>query len=231
MSKINKALEIAADAIDEIGPVKALKSLWDGVVSMRIESVFKNCAEQLNGSGTIEEKFKEKLHKYAESDFGQETVYALIQKSITADSKECCKIIGIILGLAMSQNRTLTQEERVLSEALRSITDSDLELLKKTYHSAGKVPTHPEIIKQAAGDKKKLQEQIQKNSLSIFDYYKYKYLTGNIEEDIYSIERLKRLDILTAYSLYGGRAVAGTRGLFKFTQLSVRLIELSEKVV
>lgn len=231
MSKINKALEIASDAVDEIGPVKALKSIWDGIVSKKMESVFKNCAKQLNEDGDIEEKFKEKLENYASSEFGQETVYSLVQKSVTADSKECCKIIGILLGLAMSEDRPLTQEERVLSEALRLMTDSDLDLLKKLYSFTNQVPVHPEIIKQADGDQRKLLEQIQRNSQHIQDYYNCGVLSGKLEEDVYSLERLKKLDILTAYSIYGCRAVTSTRGLFKFTHLSVRLIKLSSKVV
>jgi len=224
-------LEVASDAVDEIGPVKALKSIWDGIVSRKMESVFRNCAKQLDEDGDIEEKFKEKLDHYASSEFGQETVYSLVQKSITADSKECCKIIGILLGLAMSEDRPLTQEERVLSEALRLMTDSDLDLLNKLYLNYGQVPVHPEILKQADGDQQKLKEQVQRNSLHIKDYYDCGALSGSIEEDVYSLERLKKLDILVAYSVYGARAVTTTRGLFKFTPLSVRLIELSSQVV
>jgi len=231
MSTTNKILEIAADAVDEIGPVKALKSIWDNIVSKKMENVFKNCAEQLNVTGNVESKFKEKLDEYAESEFGQETVYSLVQKSITADSKECCKILGVLLGMAMLENRALSQEERVLSEALRSMTDSDLILLKKIYATASKIPIHPELIKQAGGDQEKLQVQVQRNSLSIQDFYSNNLLMGSPDEDCYSIERLKKLDILTAYSVYGGRAVTSTRGLFKFTPLSVQLIELSNKVV
>lgn len=231
MTKTNQVLNIAADAIDEIGPVKALKSIWDGIVSKRMESVFKNCAQQLEDDGNIEEKFKEKLNKYAESEFGQETVYSLVQKSITADSKECCKILGVLLGKAMAENRPLKQQERVLSDALRSITDHDLLLLQKLYATAHQMPIHPELIKQANGDQQKLKEQIQRNSLSLSDFYQYGLLTGNQDEDFYSLERLKKYDILTAYAIYGGRAVSSIQNLFKFTHLSVELVGLARQVV
>jgi len=110
MTKTNEIISIVADAVDEIGPIKALKKIWDKVVTIKIRNVFKNCAKQLNCSGNIEDDFKNKLDEYTDNEFGQETVYSLIQKSINAESKECCKIIGLILGCAMLENRPLSQE-------------------------------------------------------------------------------------------------------------------------
>lgn len=231
MSKTNEILDIAADAVDEIGPVKALKKVWDKVVTKKIKNVFVNCAKQLNCSGNIEEDFKKKLDDYTEKEHGQETVYSLIQKSINSDSKECCKIIGIILGVAMLENRSLSQEERILSEALRSMTDYDLNLLVKIHQTINRLPPHPKLVKRANGDKQKLDEEVKKNSVNINDFFNYSLITGDPNEAYYSVERLKSLHILTATAVYAGTARTGTSGLLKLTQLSIKLVSLASKTI
>lgn len=231
MTKTNEILEIVADVIDEIGPVKALKKIWDKVVSEKIQNVFKNCANQLNLTGNIEEEFREKLDNYAESEFGQETVYSLVQKSINSESKDCCKIIGVILGHAMLQNRPLSQEERVLSEALTHMTDYDLELLINIHLHINVLPIHPALIKHADGDQQKLHEQVNINSVSISDFFKHNLISGNANEAYYSVERMKSLHILKSTALYAGTARAGTAGLFKLTNLSVKLVELHKQLI
>jgi hypothetical protein len=233
MSKINEVLDVAADAVDEIGPVKALKKVWDKVVSNKIKNVFKNCAKQLNLSGNIEQEFKEKLDKYTGTDFGQETVYSLVQKSISSESKECCKVIGILLGRAMLENRPLNQAERTMAEALKSMTDYDLSLLVGIHSTISYLPIkiHPDIIKRADGDEQIVRKATENNSVDISDFFIYKLIAGDKNEAYYSVERMKGLNVLTANARYEGVARINTNGLLRITPLSSYLVDLAKCVI
>ena len=56
--KVDDIIEISTDIIDELGPIKVLKKVWGKITEHRMNSIFKNCANQITGDGKIEEKFK-----------------------------------------------------------------------------------------------------------------------------------------------------------------------------
>jgi len=111
------------------------------------------------------------------------------------------------------------------------MTDFDLKLLIQIHKTISSLPIHPDLIKRANGNKSELQHFIRTNSVNINDFFAHKLITGNTNEAFYSVERMKSFHILTATALYGGRALTGTSGLLKLTQLSIKLVELASKTI
>lgn len=228
--KVDDIIEISTDLVDELGPIKALKKIWDKLTEYRISSVFKNCANQLAGDGKIEDKFKKKLDDFLKTEFGQDTTFSLINKAIQADNILSCKMLGVLLGLAMNENRGLTLEEKIIAEALKLIQDSEIPLLKQIQSTIDKVPTPTRVIEAANGDQSKIRTSLQQNSVNIRDFYENGLLNGNLNNDFYTIERLKSMHILTVTGLHKGVLVTATSGLFKFTNITLKVIDLANKI-
>lgn len=229
--KIDDIIEISTDVIDELGPVKAIKKIWDKITENRINSVFKNCANQISGDGNIEEKFKKKLDSFLKTEFGQDTTFSLINKALQAENILTCKMLGVLLGLAINEKRNLTLEEKIIAEGLKTLQDSEIYLLINIVDNITKIPTAEKVLKSSEGNPEKLQEEIRRNSVSIKDFYKNRIFTGNINDDFLSIERLKKLNILTVTSTYEGWAVSSTDGLFKLTNRALQIIQLAKKII
>ena len=228
--KVEDIIEISTDIVDELGPIKAIMKVWDKLTEHRINSVFRNCANQLSGNGKIEDKFKKKLNDYLKTEFGQETTFSLINKAIQADNVLTCKMLGVLLGTTMNENRGLTLEEKIIAEALKQMQDSEVQLLKKIQNNINRIPTPPKLIEDSKGDQEKLRTSIQQNSLSIRDFYENKLLQGDLNSDYYSIERLKTMNILTVTAKHEGMLKATTFGLFKFTNITYRVVDLANKI-
>jgi len=187
------------------------------------------CSEQLHGEGSIENKFKEKLNKYSNTEFGQNVVFGMTTKALNTESQWCCRILGIILGQAMRANRNLNFEERILSEALTSMNDFDLQLLIDIVHKINLIPIPDKLLKLAKEDKDRYKNALQNNSTHIIDFYKNGLIAGNPEEGYYTVERLKKLFILRCTSTHNGWAVTSTDGLLKIYKVSNMMANLASK--
>jgi len=228
--RANDWLEITSDVVEEIGPVKALKKIWDKFVEKRIDSLFRTAAKQLDGEGTLEEKFREKLLKYTENEDGQETVYLILNKALIAESAWCCRIIGVLLGRAMNQDRKLTVRERTITDALKVMIDDELSLLVNLNLRYRQLPVPSELLDAAKGDLQKASQEWSKCSLHIRDYYEVGLLAGNIEDDISCLEHMKRLRLFETNIMYRSKAMNNTTGMFRFSDLVSEVFDIAMQV-
>jgi hypothetical protein len=233
MGKIDDVIDpinLLGDVLELAGSVKTLKKTWEILTELRLVYVFKNCSKQLEGDGEIEEKFRTKFDGFLKHEFGRNTIYSLTNKALNADNALTCKILGVLLGKVMNENRKPTFKESIIIEALESLRDTEILLLKELFTKMSLIPYFKERYVELQDNLDEYSEYINRNSFHISDYYENSLIDKDYDEIYLSIERLKRFQILGSTMVHDNIAVITTDGLFQFTSLSIELINLADKV-
>ncbi|WP_105215765.1 hypothetical protein [Pseudoalteromonas sp. T1lg22] len=230
--KVDRVLDIGTDLVQELGPVKVLKAIWDSRYEKRIRTLFENCAQQLHRGEDIG-ALKHKLDQYSESEVGQEVIFSMVNCALQSESSWCCRVLGVILGIKVKTNQPLTHIERIISKALKEMNDEELELLVTIIDNLKAIPIPEKMIKEAGGDQAKLHESLKRNSVRLFDFYEINAIKA--ENQDYPkhegmLERLKMLQVISSTSMSGGWSRTSTVGLLKPNSASFKLVELARKV-
>lgn len=230
MVDVNDIIEGTAEVTDVVSVGKLLHNAWHQIATRRMTNFFRECARQVDLNDCLSDEFQAKLNRYVKSQIGQDTTYSLVSKALNTDSERCCRLLGIILGWKMRNNDKLSYRDRTIANALSAMSDDDLQLLFEIHSNFNNLPVPPEIIDKAKGDQENLRDEMFVNSVHIQDFHDHGLISGNLDEHLYSVERMKSLGVLSATAIYEGSGQASTEGLLRLNRLSEEIMHLAKIV-